>query len=260
MEKRVAVITGGSRGIGRATVDMLIKEGYTVYEMSRKGDDNVVHITCDVSDVESVKKAFNEFRKFETRLDVLICNAGFGISGAVEFTDIKDAKSQFDVNFFGSFATIQQALPIMREQRSGNIIVTSSVAAVVAIPYQSFYSCTKVAINAMCQALANEVRPFGINVAAVMPGDIKTDFTEKRKKSMVGSDVYLSMEKSVAVMEKDEENGMPPESVARIIVKLAGKKKLKPLYTVGGKYKLVVFLVKLLPVGLYNKIVGKMYS
>lgn len=260
MSGKVMVISGGSRGIGAKTAELYIKKGYRVYELSRNGGaEGGVHIRCDISSESDVAAAFAEIGAREESIDVLVCNAGFGISGAVEFTEIKEAKSQFDVNFFGNLSVIRNALPLMRE-KGGNIIAVSSVAAVFAIPYQSFYSATKAGINVLCQALANEVRPFGISVAAVMPGDIKTDFTSGRKKNEKGSEIYKSMKRSVAVMEKDEENGMPPEKVANLILKLGEKKKLRPLYTVGAKYKLFVFLAKLLPSSFYNRIVGKMYG
>lgn len=109
-------------------------------------------------------------------------NAGFGISGAVEFTELAEAKKQFDVNFFGCFICSKNVIKYMRLQGGGRIVNLSSLAAPLAIPFQAFYSASKAAVNSLTLALANEVRPFNIKVCAVMPGDVKTGLPRQERK------------------------------------------------------------------------------
>ena len=139
---RTLLITGGSSGIGLAAVQLFVEKGWQVFELSRSGksSDSVCHVSCDVTDEESVIRALDEVKKQVQTIDVVISNAGFGISGAIEFTSSQEAHRQFDVNFFGAFYLVKNVLPILREQRKGRILFTSSVAADLSIPYQSFYS------------------------------------------------------------------------------------------------------------------------
>lgn len=260
---QIVVITGASSGIGLCTGALFADKGYKVYSLSRScpPDSRLLHISTDVSSESSVKSAVEQIMKAEGRIDIFINNAGFGISGAAETTLLEDAKRQFDVNFFGMFLCVKHVLPFMRAAGKGKIINVSSVAAVLPVPYQSFYSCAKSAVNAFTLALANEVKPFGISVTAVMPGDIKTGFTSARKKNPTSDEAYREREeRAVSRMEKDEQNGMPPTAVAKCIYKAALKKRPKPLYTVGFQYKTLVALAKFLPAGIVNKIEGKIYS
>mgnify|MGYP001045410552 CR=1 FL=1 len=252
--KKIAIVTGGSSGIGRAAALMLCENGYTVYEFSRRGENysSIFHITADVTNPASIAAAAAKVIEKEGRIDLLVNNAGFGISGPVEFTDPADAHAQLEVNFYGAFNCIQAVLPQMRAQASGRIINLSSVAAPIAIPYQSFYSAAKAAINSLTLALRNEVRPFGIQVCAVQPGDIRTGFT-------AASHIYKSLDRAVAVMEHDEQNGMAPEAVAKVILKAANARKCRALYTVGAQYKLFTLINKLLPATTVNWLVGRIY-
>ena len=153
--KKIAIVTGGSSGIGKAAALMLCENGYTVYELSRRGENysSIFHITADVTNPASIAAAAAKVIEKEGRIDLLVNNAGFGISGPVEFTDSADAHAQLEVNFYGAFNCIQAVLPQMRAQASGRIINLSSVAAPIAIPYQSFYSAAKAAINSLTLAL-----------------------------------------------------------------------------------------------------------
>ncbi len=255
---KTAVITGASSGIGFFTAELFAKKGFKVYDLSRSGKDtdSVKHIFCDVTDPKSVSDAFD---KIEGDIDTLILNAGYGISGAIEFTDIAEAKRQFDVNFFGALLCAQAVLPRMRKQNYGNIIFVSSVAAIFSIPFQSFYSASKAAINSLTCALKQEVKPFNIKVSSIMPGDTKTSFTTNRNKNQKGANVYKSLNNSVTAMEKDEQTGVSAQKVAKVIFKQAQKKRPKVLMTVGAKYKLFVLLSKLLPSNFANNVVGGMY-
>ena len=259
----IAIVTGASGGIGRETAKLLSENGYRVYDLSRSGgtdSENLRHLVCDVTDEAQVQQAFETVFDREGRLDLLVNNAGFGISGAVEDTTLESAKKQFDVNFFGCFLCSKAAIPYLRQTGGGKIINISSMAAVLSIPFQSFYSASKSAINALTLALQNEVKPFGITVCALMPGDVKTGFTAAREKSSA-SDRYKSVvQKSVATMEHDEQNGMSPQTLAKAVLHLAQQKHPKPLSTCGVQYRLFAVLQKALPTRAVNAIVGKIYS
>lgn len=262
MEK-IAIVSGASSGIGKETALLLASNGYTVYGLNRKKADieNINFITTDITDAESIKAAVKEITERHGKIDLLVNNAGMGISGSIENTDFERAKYIFDVNVFGAFELTKQVLPYMREQKSGRIITISSLAAVFYLPFQGFYSSTKAAVTSLFNALQLEVRPFNISVTTIHPGDIKTDFTSNRKKNENELAAYRErMEKSVAVMEKDEQNGMPAISIAKEVLKQATKKHPDLNVVVGGKYKLVAFLAKIFPAGFVNKIIYKLYG
>ena len=263
MSEKVCIITGGTSGIGLATASAMRHKGYTVYELSRreKGVEGFCHIPTDVTDEAAVQRAMEQVLQREDHIDVLINNAGFGISGAVEFTGTQDAKRQFDVNFFGMVNMNRAVLPVMREAGRGRIVNISSVAGVIAIPFQAYYSASKAAINSYTMALANEVRPFGVSVCAVMPGDIRTGFTSARKKLHAGDDIYGGrIGRSVSGMERDELRGMAPETAGRYICSLATRRRVKPLYAIGLAYKFFCFLERILPVRPLSWLVGLLYA
>lgn len=260
---KVAIVTGGSSGIGLSTAKSLSALGCAVYEFSRRNmkTTGVKHIRCDVTDETLVGSSVKQVMDAEGHIDILVCCAGYGISGAVEFTKNEDAKRQIDVNFFGTVNTVKACLPIMRKQHSGKIICVSSVAGAIAIPFQTYYSVSKAAINSYARALRNEVKPFGIEVAAVMPGDIRTGFTDARNKNLEGDDIYGGrIGRSVAGMEKDERNGMSADAAGRFISKLALKRITKPIYAIGTQYRVFTILSRILPERLVCFIIGKMYA
>ncbi len=240
---------------------LFVDKGWRVFELSRHGKshDGIEHVDCDVTKPESVQAAVTEVLRQTETIDVLISNAGYGISGAIEFTALEDAKRQMDVNFFGALNSTQAVLPVMRKQQRGRIIYTSSVAAVLPVPYQAFYSASKAAINAMALALANEVRAFHIYVGCLMPGDVATGFTAARDKSEQGAEVYQNVNKAVAAMEKDEQNGMKPVQMAKIFYRMATRPNPAPFYVGGGVYKVFCFLNRILPTRFVNWLEGVMY-
>lgn len=263
MHSTVAVVTGGSSGIGRCTAMSLQNAGCKVYEISRHdaGLTGITHITADVSDEAGVITAIDSIVVQEGHIDIVVNCAGFGISGAVEFTAIADAKQQMDVNFFGMVNINQAVLPYMRKAGRGKIINISSVAALAHIPFQAFYSASKAAINSYTSALANEVRPFGITVTAVMPGDIRTGFTDARRKSAAGDEEYNGrISRSVSGMERDERKGMSPEQAGKRIAAIALKQRVKPEYSIGIGYSFLCVLCRILPCGFRNRIVGLLYA
>lgn len=258
---KTVVVTGGSSGIGKATAELFAAKGWQVFEWSRSGTstEKVTHIDCDVTKPEQTKAAVQQVLKQAEQIDVFISNAGYGISGAIEFTSTEDAHRQMEVNFFGALNSVQAVLPHMRERKEGRILFTSSVAAVLSIPYQSFYSASKAAINALALALQNEVRAFGIHVSVLMPGDVSTGFTAARKKSEEGMDAYGNIRKAVAAMEKDEQGGMRPQQMAKDLYKIATRRCPAPQYVGGAQYKIFCLLDRLLPKRLVNWIVGQLY-
>ena len=265
---KVLVISGGSSGIGKATASFFAERGWCVFELSRHGESvrgdgkpgEIIHVSCDVCNEESTRAAIAEVMKQTDHVDVVISNAGFGISGPIEFTEMKDAAHQMDVNFLGAVRFTQAVLPVLRRQGYGRIIYTSSVAALLAVPYQSFYSASKAAINAFALALANEVREFGIRVSVMMPGDVSTGFTDAREKSAKGEDIYRGANKAITTMERDERSGMSPKQMAELFYHIATCRSPRPQYVGGFEYRLFCLLDRILPKRLVNWIEYKVYS
>ncbi len=262
--KKVVIVTGGTSGIGLHTARSLAARGCRVYEFSRReaaSVPGVTHIRADVTDEEQVRLAVRQVLDREEHIDAVVNNAGFGISGAVEFTETAEAQRQFDVNFFGTVRVNRAVLPVMRKQGFGRIINMSSVAAPIPIPFQAYYSASKAAILAYSMALQSEVRPFGVGVCAIMPGDVATGFTAARAKNTDGDEEYgRRISRGVAVMEHDEQTGIPAEKAGAFVAGKVLQRRLPVACTLGGKYKLFNFLARLLPPGVLVTLVGKIYG
>ena len=260
---KIAVVTGASSGIGRCTATALRDMGCKVYDLSRRNIpiENVRHIKTDITIEGDVISAVDEIISAEGRIDILVNCAGFGISGAVEFTTTEEAKKQFEVNFFGAVTVTRAVLPHMRAKGSGRIVNISSVAAVAHIPFQTYYSASKAAIESYTACLDNEVKIYGIRATAVEPGDICTEFTAAREKSFAGDDIYSGrISRSVAGMEKDEQKGMSPEIAGKYIAKVALRKKVKPVCAIGVSYKILSVMCKTFPCSIRNFVVGMLYA
>ena len=261
--KQVAIVTGGSGGIGRCTAAALRDAGCRVYAFSRheKPAEGIEHLTADMTDEAQVREAVAEVFRREGRIDILVNNAGFGISGAAERTRSEDAHAQLELNLFGMDNATRAVLPIMREQGGGRIVCMSSIAGILPIPFQLWYSVSKAGILAYVLALQNELRPWGITVCAIMPGDIASGFTDARVKSEAGDEAYAGrIGRSVAVMEHDERTGMSPAKAGAFIARYALKKRSRPMVALGLSYKGAAVLAKLLPRRLSNWIVGLIYA
>ena len=179
----------------------------------------------------------------------------------MEFTDTAEAQRLLDVNFFGMVRMNKAVIPHMRQAGRGRIVNLSSVAAPCPIPFQAYYSAGKAAVNAYTMALANELRPFGITVCAVQPGDIHTGFTAARVKTMEGDNVYGGrIGRSVQRMEHDEQTGMDPAKAGAFIARVAMKRRPKPIYTIRFDYRFFVFLTRILPGRLLNWLIGLLYA
>jgi len=221
MEK-VVLITGASSGIGRASADRLDRSGWTVIGASRRGSSSGrwSGVVMDVDSDDSVGGGVAAVLSQHGKLDAVVCCAGWGLAGAVEQTAINEAKAQFETNFWGSVRVVQAGLPAMRAQRGGRIVLMSSIAGVIGIPFQAFYSATKFALEGYGEALAYEVAPFKIAVTLVEPGNVRTDFTLNRRDVLPGDgdDPYRSAtRKAVGRMERDEAGGVEPEAVAAVV-------------------------------------------
>lgn len=259
--KRVVVITGASSGIGLATASKFHAEGDKVYGLSLTPCDcKFTNMICDVTNSEQVNSCLNEIYEKEGRIDIFINNAGMGVSGAVEYVDRVKNEKEIGLNLEAMIDCARQAIPYLKKSGGGKIMFTSSVGAIIPLPFQAVYSASKGGVNMFCLALGLELAPFNIKVCAVMPGDTKTNFTASREKVEQQNDYQNRITKSVSRMEKDEQNGKSPDTVARVYYKQSKKKNPKPLVIVGFSYKLIGLLSKILPLRLMLFIVKKIYG
>jgi|SRR5271165_1635742 len=224
---RVVLVTGASAGIGRACADRLASAGWAVTGASRRGtgsDGTAASpwpgLVMNVDDDAEVAAGVAGTVERHGRLDALVAAAGWGVAGAAEFTSVRAAKAQFETNFWGCIRVVQAALPKMRAQRSGRIVLLSSIGGVIGIPFQAYYSASKFALEGFAESIGYEVAPFGITVTLVQPGNIKTDFTASRRvdDAADADGVYAAaMRRAVEVMERDEANGAPADQVAAVV-------------------------------------------
>jgi short-subunit dehydrogenase len=263
LKDKVALVTGASRGIGESIALKLLEKGAKVYGTSRSSSN--LHpfelLQLDVTDDASCAQVVEKIIEKEGRLDIFVSNAGAGIGGPVEDSDIEEAKWQFETNFFGMLRMLYHVLPMMRSQRSGRIVLVSSVAGFLSVPYQGLYSSTKYAMEAIGLSLRNELRGYNVELMLVNPGDTKTGFTENRihsKKTNGDSEYFKSYSRSMKKMEAAEINGMNPAVISWGLVKNLEKKRLKVRY-IPGYYKAVFILSRLLPEKLVLWLVYKLY-
>ena len=205
-QKNIALVTGSSSGIGFHTSLFLARAGFYTYATMRNlgksskiidiaQEDNLPLevLRLDVTDDKSVKDAINTIAVKQKRIDVVVNNAGYGSTGAVEDFSIDEIKAQFETNFFGVIRVIQYVLPIMRKQRSGVIVNISSIGGRIAFPFSPSYASTKFALEGLSEALQYEVEQFGIKVILVEPGIIKTNFFDNILKAKRGSRSFFTL-------------------------------------------------------------------
>lgn len=258
-------ITGAGSGLGRACAEFFAKAGCQVTGVSRHcaektetvGSGAIRTLPMDVNDEESIRRVVEAL----DRIDIVIHCAGFGIAGACEDTPIELARAQMETNYFGVLRVNAQVLPKMRAQGKGLVLIVSSIAGRIGIPFQSHYSSSKFALEAYAEALRIECAPFGIRVSLLEPGDTKTGFTGARSKELdCNSPYYEVCSRSVAKMERDEQNGKPPESVAAAALKLAGRKNPPVRVAIGAEYKALMALKRFLPDKIIERILKSMYA
>lgn len=270
MEKRnkVVLVTGGSSGIGAATVRRLSAAGMTVYAASRSGkmpegvSGAVIPLVLDVNDSEALAAAVRRIVSEQGRLDALVSNAGNGLAGSVEDMSGEEIRAQYETTFFGSVKAVKACLPVFRKQGAGRIVTVGSIASVVPLPFQGFYSCAKSSVLMLTRALALETRPFGIQCACILPGDVRTGFTKARRYAAAteGSVYEARARKSLAKMERDERTGMPPEKIARAVFRQLTCRRMRPVVVPGLVYKVLWCLIKFLPERLVLRVLGRLYG
>ena len=268
----VVLITGASSGIGKICAEHLHARGYRVYGTSRRAaaaattaSDSFQLIAMDVTSGDSVERAIQLILSREGRLDVVCNNAGDGVAGSVEDTSIEEARQQFDTNFFGVLHVCRAALPIMRRQGAGLIVNVSSLGGLVGLPFQGLYSASKFAVEGMTEVMRMEVRPFGVRVALIEPGDFRTGFTAQRRKALAAQQNGVYSErfgKALATMERDESGGADPLAVAQLLERIITSKSPRPRYKVGGFFQKLAtgFLRKVLPQKLYEYLLMASYG
>ena len=236
MQQKTALVTGSSSGIGFHTSLFLARAGFYTYTTMRNLDKSskIIDIAqednlplevlrLDVTDDKSVKDVINTIAIKQKRIDVVVNNAGYGSTGAVEDFSIDEIKAQFETNFFGAIRVIQYVLPIMRKQRSGVIVNISSIGGRIAFPFSPSYASTKFALEGLSEALHYEVEQFGIKVILVEPGIIRTNFFDnilKAKRAADPASPYSELlQRRINRVKTMFENGTAPEEVAKVILK-----------------------------------------
>ncbi|MFM2087501.1 MAG: hypothetical protein RLZZ237_2370 [Pseudomonadota bacterium] len=222
---KVWLVTGASRGFGRIWVEAALQRGDKVAAAVRTpgalGDlvnrygHALLVLALDVRDKAAVFDAVAQAHRHFQRLDVILCNAGYGYMGAIEELEHEQVKANFDTNVFGTLSVIQAALPILREQRSGHILTMSSIGGVIGFPTGGSYTASKFVIEAMSEALAGEVAAFGIKVTIVEPGQYATGF-QASVQSPPAIAAYDPVRQAVRASFKAGEVGDPLASAAAI--------------------------------------------
>ncbi len=268
-EERYVLVTGASSGIGRATALRLAQEGFTVYGTSRRGSYETVEqdgasfvlLPMTLEDEATIQDAVRYILDRHGRIDLLVNAAGSGIAGAIEETSAEEATRQFDVCFFGIVRVLNHVLPAMREARSGRIINIGSVAAFFPLPFQSMYSAAKAAMYSMTCALRMELKPYGIDVCQIEPGDVKTGFTDQRVIAQKAKNTAypVMFRRAYYEMVRSEMTGYAPERCAKTVLKAALMKKPPARMCVDFSYGLLGVVAALLPWSICEKLIASIY-
>lgn len=266
--KKVALVTGASSGIGKATAKKLLEDGLTVYVAARRVEKmqdleelGAIAIKMDITVEEDIQNLVSTIKENHRGVDVLVNNAGYAIYGAVEDTTIEDAKHQFDVNLFGLARLTQLLLPYMREQKSGKIINMSSMGGKIYTPLGAWYHATKHALEGWSDCLRLELAQFGVDVVIIEPGIIETEFGDVMSGPMMersGDTAYSELAKSMSRASEEsykKGNGSPPSVIADVVSKAVASNKPKTRYAEGKMAKLMIFLRKILGDRLFDKAV-----
>lgn len=234
------LVTGASSGLGNACATQLAKKGYSVYGTSRQPesrprrvDEFYELIRMDMTDDDSVTSAVDYILAREGRIDALFHFAGSGIAGPVEETPIAEAAGQFDLICIGAARAIRAVLPGMRAQ-GGAIVLIGSMAGLIGIPFQAYYSAAKFALEGLVDSLRLELTGMPVQVSLIEPGDFRSGFTRARVRFGMGekSPYAQKGQRAIAVMEKEEMTGGDPIKVARLALSLMTKRRLRPRYYV----------------------------
>lgn len=264
---KVVLITGGSSGIGKAIGEFLFHKGFTVYGTSRNPEKiaNSLFplIALDVRNTESIVHAVEKVISISKRIDVVINNAGVGITGPIEEIPSEEIKNNFETNFFGPIEVIKAVLPQMREQNSGLIINITSIAGYMGLPYRGVYSASKGALEIITEAISMEVKNFGVNVVNVAPGDFATNIASGRYHAPVieGSAYEIPYGNTLQQMDEHVDSGSNPDEMAMAIYRIINDKNPKLHYKVGAfMQKFSIVLKRVLPDRVYEKMLMNHYG
>jgi NAD(P)-dependent dehydrogenase (short-subunit alcohol dehydrogenase family) len=275
---KVALVTGGSSGIGECTVRELLDAGFTVYTAARRVDRMQAlaaagaHVfAMDVTDDASMVAGVSRIIEEQGRIDVLVNNAGYGSYGAVEDVPIDEARRQFDVNVFGLARLTQLVTPHMRAQASvgstsGRIINISSIGGKFYEPFGAWYHATKFAVEGFSDSLRMELKPFGIGVVLIEPGPIITEWNEIARDSLLehsGSGAYAKYARRAhKVLTEFDKPGRAskPEAVARKIRRAATTRRPAPRYPVGRGARMITSSRDHLPDRVFDQMISRMYG
>ena len=253
-EQPIALVTGASSGVGRATVIALAARGYRVFGTSRQSGAEapagVTMLPLDVRDDASVASCLGSVIDAGRRLDLLVNNAGYEQAGALEELSLDEARAQFETNFFGVIRMVKAALPVMRRQRSGRIINVSSLSALVPIPFMGIYSASKFALDGWTEALRQELLPLGVQVSQVEPGFLRTPMmSNRRAPAATIGDYDRWRNRAFAAIAAAEAAGPGAEVVAEAIAGIAASPRPRLRYLVGRQAQVIARLKRFLPEG-----------
>lgn len=271
MQKKVILVTGASAGMGKTFVLTLLASGHLVYGAARRLDKmedikeaGAKIISLDVANDESIVLAIETIIKNEGKIDVLINNAGFGLSGAIEDVTITEAKYQMEVNLFGIGRLIQLVLPHMRRQHSGKIINITSLGGKIAMPMGGWYHASKFALEGLSDSLRYEVKQFGVDVIVIEPGAVKSEWGDiafGNVKRISGNGAYKGLTESyIEAFKISEKNAVNTNIIAQLVEKAVNAKKPKARYHGGYLSGTMLFLRKLLPDSIFDKIIASMFK
>ncbi len=258
----VALVTGASSGIGKATARALLKAGYLVFGTSQRArvtdNEGIAMMTCDVTDDVSVKKLVEDVLAQAGRIDLLVNNAGVGLIGGAEESSIAQAQAIFDVNVFGVMRMTNAVLPAMRRQKKGRIINMSSLLGLIPSPYNAIYAATKHAIEGYSESLDHELRTLGIRVALVEPAYTNTAFETNKVKPDQPLEIYDSVRaQTERLMQKSVKEGDAPEVVAETVLRAASAVEPNRRYPAGKMARKVRMLRSFVPESAFDKSLRK---
>ncbi|WP_323099127.1 oxidoreductase [Intrasporangium sp. YIM S08009] len=270
MTTRVALVTGGSSGIGEATARELVAAGMTVYAAARRVErmqpltEIGVHaLAMDVTDDASMQAGVDRILAEQGRLDVLVNNAGYGSYGALEDVPMDEARAQMEVNVFGAVRLTQLVLPQMRAQHSGTIVNVTSMGGKITTPLGGWYHATKYALEAISDCLRMEVAPFGIDVVVIEPGGVHTEWSgiaADKVRAVSGTGPYAAQGNAVAdslASESNARRSSPPELIGRTIRRAVTARRPRTRYAVGFGAKPMITAHALLPDRTYDAMMRK---
>jgi len=255
---KIALVTGASSGIGKATAERLAKAGYKVYGTSRRaaqaGLQSFEMLALDVTNDQSVEAAVADLIRREGRIDLLVNNAGFGVAPAgAEESTIEQAQSIFNTNFYGIVRMTRAVVPQMRKQGSGRILNISSVLGFLPAPYMALYAATKHAVEGYSESLDHELRTRGIRVSTIQPAYTKTGFDSNLLEPDAKLVEYQKNRAALNILVKEAvEGGDEPSVVADTILKAAVATRPKLKYTSGGLACRLKFLRRFAPAFMFD--------